>query len=144
MLRKSTSSMHSERNGGKDERFHRRNNRIHDAVCNRVHDDSDRSVDMAQVTLKEASSVEEMLEQVSDGIRGIAHSIAMLKKGVTLQTEVTPEDFDKALAKQCEKEWNEVKDLNLEQYMWRGFGEMLMSGVDPERIFGEEDGKEDC
>lgn len=98
---------------------------------------------MGEVRMNTASSKEEMLEKASDHLRDVAHSVAMMKKGVTLQTDVTPEEYDMALARELEKAWDEVKDLDYEEYVWRGIGEMLMSGVDPERIFGEEDGKED-
>lgn len=116
-----------------------------------LHADSDRSVDMKEyefierkkVTTGVVKSEEELLDRTSDAIKEHAHAIAMLKKACTLQTELTPEDVDKAVEKELKKAWNEVKDLTLEGYVMRIYGEMLMDGFDPEGIFGEEDGKED-
>lgn len=89
-------------------------------------------------------SKEEMVDKASDAVREYAHAIAMTKKGLTLQSDITAEEFDKALEKEMCKAWDEVKDLDLDGYIMRSLGEMLMHGVDPERVFGGEDGKEDC
>lgn len=120
-----------------------------------LHADSDRSVDMKEcefiertkVTTGVVKSEEELLDRTSDAIKEHAHAIAMLKKAVTLQTDVTLEDVDKAVAKALDREWDKVKDLTLEGYVMRIFGEMLMDGIDPVGMMeekGEEiDGKED-
>ena len=93
------------------------------------------------IRTKSVRSEAELLDQTSDAIRRHAHGIAMLKKAVTLQTEVTEKDFDEAVAREVAKEWDKVKDLDMDGYMLRVIGEMMMDGIDPERIFN--DGEED-
>ena len=86
---------------------------------------------------------EEFLDRTSDSVKRYAHAIAMTKKGVLLQSEITEEDFDIALEREIAKEWEKVKDLDMDGYMLRVIGELMMEGVDPERLFGGDDGEKD-
>ena len=96
-----------------------------------------------KVVFESAKTEEEMVDRVSDIVKDSAHTLAMLKKGVSLQTGITEELFDKAFEKEMNKEWDKVKDLDMHKYIMVGVGEMLMNGVEPERIFGDKDGEED-
>lgn len=96
-----------------------------------------------KVVFESAKTEEEMVDKVSDSVKDIAHALVMLKKGITLQTGITEEMFDAAFEKELNKEWDKVKDLDMHKYIMMGIGEMLMDGVDPERIFGDNDGEED-
>ena len=88
-------------------------------------------------------SVDEFLDRTSDSVKAYAHAIAMTKKGVLLQSEITEEDFDIALEREIAKEWDKVKDLDMDGYMLRVIGELMIDGISLERIFGEDNGKKD-
>ena len=101
-------------------------------------------IERETIKAQAVKSEAEFLDHTSDAIRKYAHGVAMMKKGVVLQTDVTEEDFDEALTREIDKEWEKVKDLDMDGYMLRVIGEMMMDGIDPERLFGDIDGEKDC
>ena len=83
------------------------------------------------------------LNETSDGVKNHAHSLAMIKAMACIATDLTPEEFDIALQKELNREWEKLKDKNEHQLAIIGLLDMLNDGADVERIFGDIDGKKD-
>lgn len=76
----------------------------------------------------------EMLDTLSDMIRGFAKRIAMNKAIAYREHNVAPEDFDAALERELRKAWNKVKDKTAHELALMAFLELISNGMDPEKI----------
>lgn len=73
----------------------------------------------------------ELLDGISDNIRSHAKHIAMLKAISRQVNGIEPEDFDKALNRQLDKEWDKLKGKNQEQLAMIALGYLMEKGIKP-------------
>lgn len=83
---------------------------------------------------------DELLESTSDAVRHYASRLAMMKAILKEENGISPEDFDKALFREYEKEWDKFKDKNSAQLAMIGMLELLKNGADISDVIGDIDG----
>ena len=96
---------------------------------------------MDKKTLMAMSEEERMqyeLDSLSDAVKDTAHRIMMLKAMANTHNGINPEDFDKAFKRECEREWEKLKDKTAPELALIGLLEMVVdNSASVEEIFVE-------
>lgn len=80
------------------------------------------------MAMTEEQRMDKLLNSMSDSVKEHAHHLSMLKAIAHEEAQISPEDFDDALKREMDKEWEKLKDLNGVQLALVAAADLMKNG----------------